>query len=391
MRALTTVCTVLLAPLAAQTTWIVNASGGAGVHFTDLAPAVAAAADGDTIRCQHPLFGESLNGFTTNKGLTIVGDGNGVPLTTLTAPIQVVGLPAGRTFRLAGFQAVLDGELRIVLQNCQGHVEIDNVAAREPDFVFPTTPAIDIAGCTSVVLREVVDFGTPAARIDASRVVLVGCWLGLTRIDLGGGPCLWATNAEVDVVQPRFRTGGLQQAPGFGWPAITATNSVLRVAGQGPAVVSGGPPGSATGGSAIVAIGGSVTVAPTVTLLAGLGQPLTAGTATFATVVVPATWSSTAHPGNLVTFFTMAPAGAAVWLALGPSAPLVATPLGTLGIDAAAGYAMFPPQTSSGVAPVLGIAVVPPTLPVGQSFAAQAVVWDGAALRLTTPVTVVVQ
>jgi hypothetical protein len=101
--------------LAAQQTWTVNASGGPGAQFSSLAAAVAAAADGDVIVCQHPTFGEALGGFTTSKGLTIVGDGNGVPLTTLGAPIQVIGLPAGRTFRMAGFQAISDGELRITL------------------------------------------------------------------------------------------------------------------------------------------------------------------------------------------------------------------------------------------------------------------------------------
>jgi hypothetical protein len=133
------------AALPAQTTWIVNASGGPGVHFSDLAPAVAAAADGDTIVCQHPTFGDSLNGFTTNKELTIVGDANGVPLTTLVVPIQIVGLPAGKRFRMAGFQAIIDGELRIGVQNCAGEVTFDNLQARQPDFGFPTTPAIDIA------------------------------------------------------------------------------------------------------------------------------------------------------------------------------------------------------------------------------------------------------
>lgn len=160
------------AALAAQTTWTVNSTPGAGAQFQSLAAAVATAADGDVIVCQQPTFGESLGGFTTNKGLTIVGDANGVPLTTLATPIQVVGLPAGSTFRMAGFQSIQDGELRIVLQNCAGRVELDNLQARSPDFFFPSGPAIVVDQCASVVLRDVVDFGTPAVRVDSSRVVL---------------------------------------------------------------------------------------------------------------------------------------------------------------------------------------------------------------------------
>ena len=214
------------AALVAQTTWTVNASPGSGAQFHSLAAAVAVAADGDVIVCQHPMFGESLGGFTTNKGLTIVGDAHGVPLTTLATPIQVVGLPAGSTFRMAGFQSIQDGELRIVLQNCAGRVELDNLQARSPDFFFPSGPAIVVDQCASVVLRDVVDFGTPAVRVDSSRVVLSSCWLGLTRISVGGGPCVEANNAEVDVVQPVFRTDHVWT---FTEVAVTVGLSLLPV------------------------------------------------------------------------------------------------------------------------------------------------------------------
>lgn len=379
-------------PLFAQTTWLVNASGGPGVQFTDLAAAVAAAADGDTIVCQQPTFGESLGGFTTNKGLTIVGDANGVPLTTNVAPVQVVGLPAGRTFRMAGFQAVLDGQLRIVLQNCAGRVELDNLQAREPDAMFPTTPGLDIANCASVVVRDVCDFGVPAVRVAGSQVLLSGCWLGITRIGVGGGPCLWATNATVEIVQPMFRTGGIQQAPGVWFPAIDATNSVLRLAGDASAMVSGGPPLSTLGGSAIVASGGSVVLDPAVGLLAGLGQPLLAGTAPVVVQPVPASWlPNVASPGQAATIRTTAASGAAVFVALGLPGPLTSTVFGTVGLDLAAPPVFFP----LAVVPAAGVVnqplPVPAGLPRGQTFTTQAVVWDGVLLQFGLPTTFVVQ
>jgi hypothetical protein len=381
----------LAAPAAAQQTWTVNASPGAGAQFQSLAAAVAAAADGDVIVCQHPTFGESLGGFTTSKGLTIVGDAAGVPLTTLSAPIQVVGLPAGRTFRMAGFQSVMDGELRISLQNCAGRVELDNLQARSPDFGFPTGPAIEVVQCASVHLREVVDFGSPALRIDSSRVVLSSCWLGMTRINVGGGAGLVATNAEVDVVQPRFRTGGLLSAPGVGWPAIAATNSVLRIAGGAGSLVSGGPPVSATGGPAIVANGGFVHVDPAVALAAGLGAPTTAGTATFVAGSVPATWAATsARAGQTLSLSTAAAAGAAVWLCVGLPSALASTPLGTLGVEPASAF-VLPAAVATAGAPVATALPLPAALLRGQAFAAQAVVWDGAALRMGAPLAFVVQ
>lgn len=381
----------LLAPLAAQTTWIVNADGGAGVHFSNLPAAVVAAVDGDTIVCQQPTYGSSLGGFTTGKALTILGDVAGVPLTTGVVPIQIVGLPAGRTFRMAGFQVVIDGELRITVQNCVGNVVLDNLQAREPDFFFPTTPAIDIVNCTSVALRDVVDFGVPAVRVTASRVVLTSCWLGVTRIGLGGGPCLQANGADIDIVQPNFRTAGMLAAPNVPYPAIESTNSQLRLAGSATAIVSGGPPLSATGGSAVVANGGSVTLDANVTLAAGVGQPVTTGSAPFFTRPVPASWTQMAAvPGQPLVFSSTAAAGSAVWLALGASGPQVSTPIGWLGLQPT-GYGLFPVAIASGVLPVTNLAVVPPALPRGQAFAAQAVVWDGVSLQLGAPVAFVVQ
>ncbi len=379
------------AALAAQTTWTVNATPGAGAQFQSLAAAVATAADGDVIVCQQPTFGESLGGFTTNKGLTIVGDANGVPLTTLATPIQVVGLPAGSTFRMAGFQSIQDGELRIVLQNCAGRVELDNLQARSPDFFFPSGPAIVVDQCASVVLRDVVDFGTPAVRVDSSRVVLSSCWLGLTRIRVGGGPCVEATNAEVDVVQPVFRTGGLGAGPNAPWAAIAATNSVVRIGGGAGAIVSAGPPSSATGGTAIVANGGSVRIDPAVVLAAGIGQPTTAGTAAFAAAAVPVSWCATpAVAGQPLDVRTAAPAGASVWLAISLPTALISTALGTLGVDA--GSAAIVPAVVVPAGGQVGTSIaLPAGLLRGQGFAAQAVVWDGVALALGAPVAFAVQ
>lgn len=71
---------LFLTPVLAQTTWIVNAGSGPGVNFTSLATAVATAANGDTMGVQSPPLLQAVGGFTTDKGLTIVGARGGVPL-----------------------------------------------------------------------------------------------------------------------------------------------------------------------------------------------------------------------------------------------------------------------------------------------------------------------
>jgi 2-methylaconitate cis-trans-isomerase PrpF len=75
---------------------------------------------------------------------------------------------------MTGFQAVIDGELHIGVQSCAGEVTFDNLQARAPDALFPTTPGIDIVDSASVTLRDVVDFGIPAVRVTNSRVLLCG-------------------------------------------------------------------------------------------------------------------------------------------------------------------------------------------------------------------------
>ncbi len=56
-------------PVCWATTWIVDDDGGAGVDFTDLPPAVAAAQPGDTILV-HEV---SYSGAIVQEGITIIG------------------------------------------------------------------------------------------------------------------------------------------------------------------------------------------------------------------------------------------------------------------------------------------------------------------------------
>ncbi|MGB3969062.1 MAG: hypothetical protein WBO45_20175, partial [Planctomycetota bacterium] len=230
------VAAVLAAAAFAQNTWIVNAAGGLGVHFLDLPTAVAAPAvvDGDTILVHTGPTGEGATPFVTSKGVTIVGVGGQVPIyTTFANQIAIVALPAGRTFRLVGFTRPTDGELNVLVQGCAGQVHLEDLHARSPDLFFPTWPGIVVDQCASVTLRDVENFGTPAVQVNLSTVTLVSCRLGLTSIGVGGGTGLGATNATVHVAQPWFE-------PAWAQHALSATNSVVRISGDGGARLAGG-------------------------------------------------------------------------------------------------------------------------------------------------------
>lgn len=376
---------VSAALLSAQQTFVVNAGGGPGVNFTSLPPAVAAATDGDTIVVQAGPFGEGAVPFTTNKGLTIVGQGGAVPIyTSPSQRVQITGLPAGRSFRMVGFARIGDGPIEIDVTNCVGDVHLETLVAREPDFFFPTTASITITNCVSVTLREVVNFGAPAVRIDNSIAVLSQCELGLTRIGLGGGPGLVAATSLVDIVQPLFRTGGTGSQA-----CVTATNSNLRFVGDGAALVSGGP--AAFGGTAVVSNGGTLVVDPAVGVVAGGGQPAYSGSTVPQFAIGDATWASAAAAGQSLTLTTRSEPSAVAVVALGAPGPLTPTALGLLGIDAAQPYVFAAPAViAAGGTTALAVAV-PPALPRGSAFAAQPVVVTSTALRIGLPATFVLR
>lgn len=377
----------------AQATWTVCASGGPQAQFSSIAAALAVAADGDTIVCLPPQFGMALTGFTTNKGVTIVGAPgfSAIPLyADSNAPIVVQGLPAGRTFRMAGFQFVQDGQLRIDLQSCAGHVHVESVSSRDIDFFFPNQPSVTVQNCASVVLRNVRTFGVPAVRIDGSRAILERCGLGVPIAGVRGGRGLVAVNgSEVDLVQCEIDTGSASTAPGVYVPAVETTNCILRIAGDATARVTAAAPGT-PGGVPVVANGGSVVVDPLVRLQPGLGQPPILASGSAAVQPVAATWSSEAVLGGPIDLVTAVAPGGVAFLAVGAAGPITASPLGPIGIDLGLPYSFFAFATPGPTGVVLVQTVVPAGLPLGTAFAAQAAVITGGVLEVSIPSAFVV-
>ncbi len=363
---------LLALPLAAQNTWIVNPGGGPGVHFTDLPSAVAAAAHGDTIRVQWGPFLQGVTGFTTDKGLTIVGEGM-VALATATTPVTVANLPAGRTFRLVGFVAPRDQEMRIHVRNCQGQVHLENLHATEPGLFAPRGPAIHVADSALVTMRDVEDFGTPAVLIERSVAVLTRCRLGVTTLGLGGGPCLHGADALLMVAEPVFQTGWLADA-------VTLANCHLRLGGSAGSVI-------AAAGRPIVANGGSLVLDPMVPLRPGAGNPPVSGNARVNMTFVPVCWTGRASPGTTMPVLSTQPPNALVLLLLGePGAPL-ATGLGPMMFAQPPVVLALPPQPGPNA---IAVVAVPAALPHGSAFVVQALVLHGGGAELSTPAPFVV-
>ncbi len=374
------------APLFAQSTWVVNAGGGPGVHFTTLPAAVSAAAPGDTILVQAGPFGEGAVGFSTNKGLTIVGVGGAVPIwTAFSQPVVVNGLPAGQSFRMSGFVRPTNGEINLQAINCVGDVHFANMVADEPDSFFPVWPAIEITNSASVMLRGIETFGWPAVQINASHVTLLACRLGITSLGLGGGPCVHATNSTLHIVQPTFN-------PAWSPYAVLATNCYVDVSGDGSASLAGGQQTFGTN-VPILANGGQVVLDPAVPMPTfPPNGPKVSGTAAVVTASVPASWLASAMvQGQPLTFRSSAPAGAVVFQALGLPGPMVVVPLGMLGLDLGQGVAFFPAVVVPAGGVVNHTVTVPAAMPSGLAVASQSVVWLGSSIALGLPVTAVVR
>jgi hypothetical protein len=102
-------------------TWIVDDDGGAGVHFTDLPPAIAAAGAGDTLLVQDGNY----SSFSLTKPLKIVGYGT-VDARVTPDPVFLAGIPPGET-------AIIDNVTMNALQiyGCFGTVVLRDCVGRE--------------------------------------------------------------------------------------------------------------------------------------------------------------------------------------------------------------------------------------------------------------------
>lgn len=216
--------TVLLAGASiGQQTWVVDVLGSG--DFTNLPPAVAAAAAGDTILVISRLGLPVDWNLTLAKGLTIVGVGG--DQAQATGHLVIANLPANERVVLRSLQLNVLGYdvTRLTVQDCAGMVVLDSVtldgAWQQPFAV----PALIVANSRRVHLENSQMTGAPALRATASVVTLTGSSALGSNVVSGPG----TTGIAVDAAGSRlsfadcYLVGGSNHdVGGFSGPGETA-------------------------------------------------------------------------------------------------------------------------------------------------------------------------
>lgn len=334
--------------LPAQRTWIVDVANGPGTHFTNLPPAITAAADGDLILVRSGTY----FGASTGKALTILGEG--ARLDFMSGTFTVAALPAGRDFVLKGF--VFDGwGPQVSVQNCEGRVLLDDLTMTP--FQHPVTagPAISIHNSRLVTVHGVSALGSPALLANASTVHVTNSTLSgpnavLSPFRLEAQPGLRVIGGRIDLTNSGLRGGNGVIGSGLNFalpsPALVADGTSLRLAGSSTALTAGG---AALSASALFGTLGSLRLDPAVVLTpSGSATPI-GGTIAVQTTTLPALSALGARRGGTVTIDLFAPAGDIAALVVGQPADLLPLPMfgGELGIDPA----RMLPVLSAAVAP----------------------------------------
>ena len=128
---------VLLHSAAWCNTWIVDVNNGAGAHFTDIPPAIAAALPGDVILVRAGNY----SAFTLNSGMSIIGQG----LVRTSGNIDLTSTPGGAVTALCNVQPSSGlGSIRVI--GCAGTVMLQDLAAA---VVINACSDVRMYGCTT--------------------------------------------------------------------------------------------------------------------------------------------------------------------------------------------------------------------------------------------------
>jgi hypothetical protein len=200
-----------------QTIWIVDAANGPGTSFTSLPPAIAAAANGDTVIVRAGTYAP-FN--VSGKALTIRGAGSGTTFVTASSSaVQTViaSVPAGLTFYVSGI-----------------------AFAPVPNAVPATNDAaIRVSGSGEVVISDctVEGFGAFLAIANGNPALVVD-----------GGAVVQATRSSFVGGGAYSQSGGTGAVVGFG--AALAADASTFVGGIG------GSGFSPSGGAGVLVQGG---------------------------------------------------------------------------------------------------------------------------------------
>jgi hypothetical protein len=125
---------------AAAGTWIVDDNGGPGVDFTNIAPAIAAAAPGDTLW----ILAGTYTGFNLDKPLVLVAE----PGAKVQggAGCRVNDLPAGAVVSLSGL--AFSSQIWPIVENCAGTVVLDGLELLSSGVLVRASTDVRMRDCT---------------------------------------------------------------------------------------------------------------------------------------------------------------------------------------------------------------------------------------------------
>lgn len=328
-------------PLAAQSTWIVDADARPGSHFTTIDAAVAAASVGDTILVQRASVPYPT--FLVDKGLRILGVGEPELWNFRFNPsVTIQNLPAGQSLTLDGFAAPTEQAFEVVVRNCAGRVVLRRLRAIDPCQCGPgiLMPAgFAITDSAYVAIDRCENFGKPAIACVRSTVTITSSLLGVTSAGATIGSCLSVEASTVRVWESQLDGSMMMDVQGSAQPAVLVHSGSLTIGATANSFVQGSVvAGAASWQPAIDVIGGTVLLDPQVRLNPQSGNPLNVRSG--GTLVTRQTSCAVVHDatlGGLLDTELLTTANAPCLLLLGLPIPPVALPsLGTVWLDPSA-------------------------------------------------------
>lgn len=277
---------ILLAGAASAATWIVDDDGGPGVDFTDIPPAIAAAATGDLILVRDGAY----SGFYLDKSLTIAADTGCQPVITDLCTITAIN---------QGYSAVISGFVtyRLYAHSSAGDIFVDGCYSETSHH----WPALTIESCDHVSISRsmFIKKGTggtiPAAQLDFAEAIISRCaFVGQDGVHgyewapaYDGGAGLLAEESTL-YFQASSSSGGkggcytdltgIMLGPGDGGPGIELHNSSLHLFGTEECIIEGERGGDSNYGvvgesSSAVKASSSTVAYSGVTFVTYLGKP----------------------------------------------------------------------------------------------------------------------
>ncbi|MCU0865344.1 MAG: hypothetical protein MUC36_16295 [Planctomycetes bacterium] len=160
---------LLLAPAVGQAIWIVDRAGGPGVHFTEIQPAVLAAAPGDFIHVAAALG--SYAGFTVSRPVTLIGGFGPVNAQTHVAGnVSITGIQAGDVCMIAGLSVGFAAGSGLTVTANAGLVHLEAISSWFCDVSF--------VDCSNVVLRQcsfAIGYNSSTCSMLRSQVAAIDC------------------------------------------------------------------------------------------------------------------------------------------------------------------------------------------------------------------------